>query len=146
MSDLPADPIFISYSRRDTEIMQKIVVFLRNQGFKVWVDNEKLIPGTTIWEDEIEKALKASDVVIVVMSPDSKNSEWVRREISLADQFRKRIMPVLVRGDEDSSVTLRLVTRQFVDLRQKEESGLPSWHLTLSQYLSEVPVAVADLC
>src|SRR5512138_1337521 len=109
MSDLPADPVFISYSRRDTEIMQRVVVFLRDQGFKVWVDNERLIPGTAIWEEEIEKAIKAANIVIVVMSPDSKNSEWVRREISLADQYRKYILPILVSGDEDSSITLRLV-------------------------------------
>jgi hypothetical protein len=42
----PANPIFISYSRRDDAIMRKIAFHLRDQGYKVWVDNEKLIPGT----------------------------------------------------------------------------------------------------
>jgi len=137
MTTLPADLIFISYSRRDTESLQKIVLFLRNQGFKVWVDNERLIPGTPIWEEEIEKAIKAASIVIVIMSPDSKNSEWVRREISLADQYRKHILPILVRGDEDTSITLRLVTRQFVDLRKDETTGLTSLHNALAGYLVE---------
>jgi membrane protein YqaA with SNARE-associated domain len=134
MPELPDDSIFISYSRRDSEIMQRIVLYLRDQGFKVWVDNERLVPGTAIWEEEIEKAIKASSTVLIIMSPDSKNSEWVRREISLADQYRKHIMPVLVRGDEDSSVTLRLATRQFVDLRQNEDKGLKSLHNALFLY------------
>jgi hypothetical protein len=117
--------------------MWRVVRFLRAQGLKVWVDNEKLIPGTPIWEEEIEKAIRAASAVIVVMSPDSKTSEWVRREISLADQNRKQIFPVLVRGDEDSSITLRLITRQYVDLREKERAGLDSLYAALSAYLNE---------
>lgn len=144
MPTLPADLIFISYSRRDSQMLQKIVLFLRNQGFKVWVDNERLIPGTAIWEEEIEKAIKAASIVIVVMSPDSKNSEWVRREISLADQYRKHILPILVRGDEDSSITLRLVTRQFVDLRKDEATGFASLHNALIEHRSEAQERIEE--
>jgi hypothetical protein len=144
MPTLSEDIIFISYSRRDTEVMQRIVLFLRDQGFKVWVDNERLIPGTSIWEEEIEKAIKAASTVLVIMSPDSKNSEWVRREISLADQYRKHILPILVHGDEDTSITLRLVTRQFVDLRQNEDAGLKSLHAALSQHVQELQIQLDD--
>ena len=95
-----ANQVFISYSRKDDAIMRRIVAFLRGEGINVWVDNEKLIPGTPIWEEEIEKAIKAAGAIVVVMSPDLKKSEWVRREISLAEQNRIRIFPVLVSGDE----------------------------------------------
>ena len=137
MTQSAINPIFISYSRRDNDAMRRLVKHLRNQGITVWVDNEKLIPGTPIWEEEIEKAIRAASAVVALMSPDSKNSEWVRREISLADQYHKRIFPVLVSGDEDTSITLRLVTRQFVDLRQDEVSGLTALYGALSQYLDE---------
>ena len=36
----------MSYSRRDKDIMWRTTTFLRKQGVNVWVDNEKLIPGT----------------------------------------------------------------------------------------------------
>ena len=55
MAQLSTGHVFMSYSRRDEETMRRIVAFLRNQGIKVWVDNEKLIPGTPVWEKEIEK-------------------------------------------------------------------------------------------
>ena len=138
MSQLPVTQVFMSYSRRDKDAMWRTVIFLRKQGINVWVDNEKLIPGTPVWEEEIEKAIKAARVIVVVMSPDSKASEWVRREISLADQEHKHILPILVRGDEDSSITLRLVTRQYIDMRQNEEAGLNSLYRALSQYLNEI--------
>lgn len=138
MTELSPRQVFISYSRRDGDVTQRIVALLRKQGFDVWLDNEKLIPGTPIWETEIERAIKSAAAIIVVLSPDSKNSEWVRREISLADQYQKRVFPVLVRGDEESSISLRLINRQYVDLRQNEGKGLKSLITALSAYLQEL--------
>lgn len=137
MPERPANPIFISYSRKDSEILRTIAFFLRDQGFKVWVDNEKLIPGTPTWEESIENAIKSSLALIVILSPDSKGSEWVRREITYADQFHKRVFPVLVRGSEDMSIPLRLVTRQYVDFRQGEEAGLNSLLAAILFYIEE---------
>lgn len=137
MPVLPANPIFISYSRRDDETMRKVAFFLRDQGFKVWVDNEKLIPGTTAWEEGIESAIKNALAVIVILSPDSKSSEWVRREITYADQFQKRVFPVLAKGSEELSLPIRLVTRQYVDLRADEAAGLDALCAAIRFYVEE---------
>jgi hypothetical protein len=132
-----AEPVFISYSRRDDEIMRRIAFHLRDEGYKVWVDNEKLIPGTAAWEESIENAIKSAFAVIVILSPDSKNSEWVRREITYADQFQKRVFPVLVKGSEEISLPLRLVTRQYVDLRQDEDAGLSALSAAIKFFIDE---------
>jgi len=129
--------VFLSYSRRDEETMRLIAKFLRAQGIKVWVDNEKLIPGTPIWEDEVEKAIRNAVAIVVILSPDSKSSEWVKREMTMADQHQKRVFPVLVRGDENSSITLRLINRQYVDLRENWDGGMKSLSDALSFYISE---------
>lgn len=130
--------VFMSYSRRDEAVMQRILKFFRGQGIKVWLDNEKLVPGTPVWEMEIENAIKGATAIVVICSPDSKNSEWVRREITLAERYLKRIFPVLVRGDEDSSISIRLSTRQYVDIRQNEEVGIRSLSTAVSIYLEEL--------
>jgi len=132
--------VFMSYSRKDEETMRAIAKFLRAQNLKVWVDNEKLIPGTPIWEEAVEKGIKNASAVVVILSPDSKNSEWVRREISMADQNQKRVFPVLVRGDENSSITLRLINRQYVDLRKGGDVGLKSLCDALAFYISELSI------
>ena len=106
--------------------MQRVLKYLRKQGIKVWLDNEKLIPGTPIWEREIEQAIKSAAAIVVICSPDSNNSEWVRREITFAERYRKRIFPVLASGDEDTSISIRLSTRQYVDIRQDEDTGIRS--------------------
>jgi hypothetical protein len=126
--------VFMSYSRIDEEVMRRITTFLRNQGIKVWVDNENLVPGTPIWEEEIENAINGAFAIVVVLSPDAKGSEWVRREITYADQYEKRVFPVLVNSDEDSSIPIRLITRQFVDIRSNEEVGLNSLSAAIAFY------------
>src|SRR6266542_3730559 len=128
----------MSYSRKDEDVMRLIAKFLRTQGIKVWVDNEKLIPGTPIWEDEVERGIKSAAAIVVILSPDSKNSEWVKRETSLADQHHKRIFPVLVGGDENTSISLRLINRQYVDLREMSEKRLKSLSDALSFYIQEL--------
>ena len=131
--------IFISYSRRNDAVMQRVVAFLRGQDIKVWVDNEKLVPGTPIWEIEIEQAIREAGAIVVLLSPTSNNSVWVRREISFAERYSKRIFPLLVSGDEFTSVMLRLATNQYVDIRDnEEEKGLDSLTAELKIYLEDL--------
>lgn len=130
------EQIFISYSRRDDAIMQRVVKFLRDKGLDVWVDNEKLVPGTPVWELELEKAIKRSIAVLVLLSPDSKESKWVTRELVVAERHEKRIFPILVRGDEDSSLHFRLSTHQYIDFRQKEARGLNELHKAIFDYFA----------
>jgi len=73
----------MSYSHRDETLMQSVVAFLRKQGITVWVDNERLKPGTSAWEAEIERAIPNSYAIVVLLSPDAKDTAWVRREITL---------------------------------------------------------------
>ena len=88
-----APHFFISYSREDAALQSRIVAELRGRGINVWVDVEHLIPGSPAWEREIERSIRGAKGVIVLLSPDSNNSEWVRREISFAEQNEKRIFP-----------------------------------------------------
>lgn len=130
--------VFISYSRRDEVFMQRVVACLRQKGINVWVDNEKLVPGTPIWEREIEKAIDTAFAVVVVLSPDAKESIWVLNELTLADEYKKRVFPVLVRGDKRDAIPFRLITRQFVDLQTNEEKGLESLSAALAIYIDEL--------
>jgi TolB protein len=126
---------FMSYSRENATLQRRIIAELRGRGIHVWVDVENLIPGSPAWEREIERSIRAAAGVIVLLSPDSSNSEWVRREISFAEQNDKRIFPVLVEGDEDDSVPLRLSNHQRVDLRRTFEGGLDELANALRDHL-----------
>lgn len=137
MFDRSTNHVFISYSRRDNEKVQEVVSCLREQGINIWLDNEKLAPGTPAWETEIEKAISGAFAIVVVLSPDSKASEWVLREITLADTLEKRLFPILVKGDNKNSIPFRLITNQYVDIRSNETEGLNSLTKALARYIEE---------
>ena len=88
MSTSPAPYFFMSYSREDTVKQRRIIKELRQRGVNIWVDVENLTPGTPTWEREIEKAIRSSTGIIVLLSPESNNSEWVRRELSFGEHHR----------------------------------------------------------
>jgi len=136
MSSRPSGPyFFVSYSRADTVQVRKIVSELRRRGVNVWVDTENLIPGSPAWEREIERSIRGAEGIIVLLSPESNNSEWVRREISFTEENDKRIFPVLIHGDENDSIPLRLSSHQRVDLRRNFTSGLDQLAEALKDHL-----------
>src|SRR5215216_2000209 len=136
----PSSYFFMSYSREDVNLQKNIIAGLRQRGVKAWVDIENLIPGSPAWEREIERAIRGAAGLIVLLSPDANNSEWVRREISFAEQNEKRIFPVLIHGDEDDSIPLRLSNHQRVDLRRNFGDGLDSLADALNEHLGTTAV------
>lgn len=131
---------FMSYSREDASQQHRVAVELRERGINVWVDTENLIPGSPAWEREIERSIRGSAGLIVLLSPNSNNSEWVRRELSFAEQNSKRIFPVLIHGDEDDSVPLRLASHQRVDVRRNMNKGMDELANALKDHLGVTAV------
>lgn len=122
---LPTGPyFFVSYSRADSALLRKIVTELRKRGVNAWVDTENLVPGSPAWEREIERSIRGASGVIVLLSPDSSDSQWVRRELSFAEEIDKRLFPVHIRGDENDSIPLRLSAHQRVDVRRDFSVGM----------------------
>lgn len=123
--------IFLSYSRRDTKIMEAIKSRLKIEDFTVWTD-ELIDPGTPSWYASIETAIEASDHFILILSPESKGSKWVRHEIAYAQDHDVSIIPLLATGDVKQSVPLPVSNSQFIDIRQSHfEAGLDDLIATL---------------
>lgn len=117
--------VFLSYSRRDLHIMQKLRDDLRRHAFRVWTD-ESLELGTAGWESAVTRAIKNSSCVVVILSPDAERSEWVHREVAMAESLELHILPVLVRGNEGNAVPLRLMSHQWLDARYEYDPALQS--------------------
>jgi hypothetical protein len=115
--------IFLSYSRKDVELMRRVRDDLRSAGLRVWTD-EALEPGTSSWKKAIEEAIEGARAVVVLLSPDSKKSEWVGRELDYGRAQGLRLFAVLVRGDERSAVPFALIGSQWVDLQHDYDGEL----------------------
>jgi TIR domain len=85
--------IFISYSRHDSEFVDRLIHELERRGFDAWVDRED-IRGGAAWGASISQAIRECQAVIVVLSPRSAASGNVAKELSLADHHKRPIIPL----------------------------------------------------
>ncbi|MBK9748325.1 MAG: TIR domain-containing protein [Chloroflexi bacterium] len=88
---------FISYSSADRVLAEGLVSQLRAAHYQVWIDVEG-IPGGAQWEQEINRALSQSDACLVLVTPDSVVSAWVKQEIEIARAQGKIVIPLLMRA------------------------------------------------
>lgn len=130
--------VFLSYSRKDDGAMRQVQETMRAAGLSVWTD-EGLEPGTVGWQNEISEALRQARIVVVLLSPNSNVSTWVNNEIGYAQTIRKRIVPVLIAGDEATAIPINLINAQWVDGR----SGLTA--VITAQLLPLVPVGQSQV-
>jgi hypothetical protein len=89
--------LFFNYARRDAEFVRKLSNDLNILGFTFWVDTVQ-ISGGEAWIDEITKAIQECSAMITVISPDAITSKWVQRELALAMNHDKPIIPVINRS------------------------------------------------
>jgi TolB-like protein len=85
--------IFISYSTQDRTKATKLCDNFRARGYSVWMD-ETNISAATQWSSEIVRAIEASSVFIILLSHSSVGSHNVIKELSLASEKKKHIIPV----------------------------------------------------
>lgn len=100
--------VFISYSREDHAYAGQVRAALEARGLPTWID-DRLNAGDGWW-DEIDGALAAAACVVVIMTPSSRASRWVQREILLSEERGKPIFPLLLAGEHWSL----LVDTQYV--------------------------------
>lgn len=115
--------VFLSYSRKDMLIMQRIRDDLRQRQITVWTD-ESLKPGTPAWATAIQNAIENTGCMVVVLSPDAKQSEWVNIELGYGKTYEIRSFPVLARGTERDAIPISLINAQFSDIRSNYDTQL----------------------
>ena len=89
--------VFLSYARADAEYAVKLKTAMLETGFQVWVDLG--IDVGEQWFNQIDEAIKTCAAFVLIMSPSSKSSEWTHKEVLLAKQYQKPVLPLLLEGD-----------------------------------------------
>lgn len=135
----PAVPehVFLSFSRKDNETAQFIFYTLWRNGIRAWIDYANLIPGTPDWEAEIRDAIKNAFAVVVLASPESRESKYVRGELSVAESRGCQIFPLWIEGvDWADSIPLGLTYTQYIDARDtRRDEGIATLCNTLQEHI-----------
>ena len=91
--------VFISAAASDAPRVREIAERLTAAGVDTWNPATMALPGANVAAD-MGRALERADAIVVLVSPASMKSAWVRREIQFAlgqEKFEDRLIPVLIR-------------------------------------------------
>jgi len=74
---------FISYSTKDQEFADRLYADLQNKGVRCWFAPYDIRAGKKLHE-QIDEAIRIYDLLLLVLSPNSMDSDWVKTEIRKA--------------------------------------------------------------
>ncbi len=142
--------VFLCHSSADKPAVRELCQKLRAESWiKPWLDEEELYPGQD-WNLEIEKAIEATDVIIVCLSKNSITKEgYVQREIRIALDYADYkpegtlfIIPVRL---EDCEPPRRLRVWQYADYFEgQREHGLPRLLASLKKRFDSLGLKIKE--
>jgi hypothetical protein len=117
--------LFLSHSHRDRVFVVKLTQFLQKQRIHYWY-SETAIRGAKQWHDEIGKSLRRCNWLVIVLSPHSVKSKWVKHELLFAlndKRYNERIVPLLLKSCKHEKLSWTLSSFEFVDFSKTFAAG-----------------------
>ena len=74
---------FLSYSTKDQDFVDRLYTDLQNKGVRCWFAPHDIKAGEKLHE-QIDEAIRLHDKLLLILSPHSMESEWVKTEIAKA--------------------------------------------------------------
>jgi len=89
--------VFISHSHTGEPLVREVATALQNAGLEVWDGEREIFPGDN-WAEKIGQALREAEAMVVLYTPNTLSSSWVKRDIQYAlgeQRFRDRLVTVM---------------------------------------------------
>ncbi len=108
--------VFISYYHDDSDFAEVLINRIEKAGFETWVDSDRLHAGED-WRAEIDQAIKAALALIVIMTPEARNSEYVTYEWAFAWGAGVKVIPLLYK--DTTKLHPRLEALQYLNFTSR---------------------------
>src|SRR5713101_2797908 len=113
-----ADPdlfLFVSHVSEDRAAAMEIVGELEQRGVKCWIAPRNVRPGQP-FDDEIVDAIEASRAVLLIFSDRCNESDYIRREVTVAGESHKIIIPFRIEDAQPKrGLRVRLADLHWID-------------------------------
>ena len=107
--------VLISYSTKDKNVADAIVVDLEQHGIRCWYAPRDILPGEH-WVSAIKNGIEEAQAVVLVFTEDSNSSPQVMNEIAMAFNAGKTIIPFrLSDGDMNPELEYYLSRVHWLD-------------------------------
>jgi class 3 adenylate cyclase/tetratricopeptide (TPR) repeat protein len=95
-SGSPSTPmLFVSYDTDDAAYAAELGGILAEDGYRTWIAPDD-IRGSRPWAEQILEAIAAATMMVVLVSSDANQSSHVGREVNLALDQGKPILPIRI--------------------------------------------------
>ncbi len=86
---LQISPLFISYSHADSAFVDKLENRLNAKGVRFWRDIHDMTAGKI--ETQIDRAIRQNPTLLLILSKNSINSDWVQHEVRKARELEREL-------------------------------------------------------
>jgi len=94
---------YINYSSADLEFVKKMQLDLQQEGVRTWLVPDDMNIGDPE-QPRMDRGIQPSDKVLLVLSKDSVNSDWIELEVNQTLEQERRIYEDL--GDDDVPIQI----------------------------------------
>jgi uncharacterized protein YecT (DUF1311 family) len=133
-----AKKVFISHSSKDNKVATAVCTALEARGHACWMSSRDIKPGEN-FQGAIVRAIRESGVMVLVFSSNANNSDEIKKEMALASQSRKMVIPVRAEDVTPSEdFTYELATRQWIDM-------FIDWETAIEKLSQQVEIAIPKM-
>jgi hypothetical protein len=130
--------VFISYSHRDKEFVDRLALELVRARAPIWLDRWELKVGDSLLQ-RVQRAIDQSAALVVVLSRSSVESEWCKKELTagLMKELEEKEVVVLPVVIDDCPVPLFLRDKLYADFRGNFDEGKKQLLAALARFMSD---------
>ena len=111
--------IMISYQWDSQSEVLKLYEALKDYGYRLWIDKEK-VHGNIY--DRMAEGVKDSSIILLCMTKKYEDSDNCKSEYSYAKECKKRIIPIYFEEDYKAGGGLAIIIagKRYFDFRSKD--------------------------
>lgn len=109
--------LFISHASEDGEAAVSVTAEFETHGIATWLATRDIHVGTN-YAEQIYEAILESSHVVVLLSPESVSSQHVQREVNLAIDKEKPLLPIVVSDNGDLMASLPAAWKYWLGVVQ----------------------------
>jgi hypothetical protein len=116
--------LFVSHVSEDAVAAMQIVDELERRGVRCWIAPRDVGPGKP-FDDEIADAIDASPAMLLIFSERCNDSEYIRREVTVAGESHKVIIPFRIEDAQPKrGLRVRLSDLHWIDAFASRERAI----------------------
>lgn len=122
-NEKPLSHIFLSYHSSKVELVQHLSNYLEKNAITTWYAAKSIRSGEQ-WDEAIHCAIKSCKAVVLLFCAQADASIQVKRELSLADKYKKPVFWLRVERVEPNNLSYFLTSTQWLDWLDTRDATL----------------------